>query len=293
MKAERIGVPNSGNAANNIPRVRKSRHQREVESLIREMSDSDSQARGDAALQVGDFEPDIAKLALPRLIELLDDNDEYVVVGALTSIRNLGSEVEMTKDALLKIVLKLGDEKHKPPNSRCGTGNQYNAAYALASIGSNAKEVVNELVEQIEKLVSKEDFDFDLVKFAVFALAMIGKDAEVARPLLMKFKNGEIKCSFDANGVRVPIDFSETKILPNVSLALAMIEEKEDEAIVYLKDWLSKKYFDDGTAIDELKKVAMISKCGIKLLDKLLGEKDLSKDAIKAVSKALKLASKK
>ena len=302
MKAEPVGASN----ASSLPKVRKPRYQREVEGLIQEMSNSGPRERGEAALQLGCYKPEVAAIALPKLVELLNDNDEYAVVAALTSIGDIGSEVEMQRDDLLKVALHLGNEKFKHPTSRYGSGPQYNSAYAIAKIGPNAKSIVKEFVEQMEELVSGKDldpkilvdqkllferlsnrepvpglFDHDLVKFAVLAVALIGKDAEIARPLLTKFKNGEVKSPFQLN-----------EILANVNLALAMIEDKEDEATAYLKEWVkANKYIDEHDDHDVLKNVALRSKCGVNLLNRLLNE-DISGAAKKAIVKALRRASK-
>ena len=277
MRVDNIN-PSNGTG---VPQDRKSSEQEEVAKLIKLMSGSIDDKRN-AALVVGCYKPEFAALALPKLIELLDDNNEFVVVGALTSIGNIGSEVEIQKDDLLKVVHLLNDKKHKHPYSIYGSGVQYNTAYAIEKIGPNAKTVVKEFVEEIEKLVSDKDFDPSLVEFAVLALAMIGKDAEVARPLLDKFKSGQIKSDWDLS-----------EVLDNVNLALAMIEPKEDNAITFFMDWVqSNKYIDGYKEIDKLEKVGGRSKCGINLLNRILNEKDISDTARNAINKALQGVSK-
>ena len=272
MRVDNIN-PSNGTG---VPQDRKSSEQEEVAKLIKLMSGSIDDKRN-AALVVGCYKPEFAALALPKLIELLDDNNEFVVVSALTSIGNIGSEVEIQKDDLLKVVHLLNDKKHKHPYSDYGSGVQYNTAYAIEKIGPNAKAVVKDFVEEIEKLVSDKDFDPALVKFAVLALAMIGKDAEVARPLLDRFKNGQIKSDWDLS-----------EVLDNVNLALAMIEPKEDNAITFFMDWVqSNKYIDGYKEIDKLEKVGARSKCGINLLNRILNEKDISDTARNAINTAL------
>ena len=278
MKTEAVIVPNSSGVA---PKPRKLRHQREVEDLIRQMSDSSADLKDNAALQVSCYKPEVAKIALPKLFELLGDSEERVVVAALTSIGVIGSEVEMQRDNLLKVVQYLGDEKFKHPSSSYASGVQYNAAYTIAYIGPNAKSVVKEFVEQIEKIISKGNFDLDLIKFAILGVAMIGKDALDARPLLMRFKNGEIKSQW-----------ALSEIMENVNLALAMIEANEDQAAAYLADWVkSNKYIDEPDDWDELKNVALHSQCGVNLLNRVLNE-DISSKAKKAIISALKRARK-
>lgn len=276
MQPIRIG---SGNIGNNIPATRELHYQNEIKRLIKLMSGSSIDDKRHATLQLSCYEPQDSAIAAPKLIELVNDNDEYTAVAALTSLGVIGSGVEIKRDDLLKIVSKLGDTKFLHPSSRYASSVAYNAAYALEKIGPNAKSVVKEIVEEVEKYLSNhEDFDLQFMKFAFIALAMIGKDAEVAKPLFIRFAEGHVKSQWDIS-----------EVIAHANLGLAMIEKNEDKAFGHLKAWvISNEDIDDYREVEKLENVGKRSKSGIVLLEKLLKEKDVNPTAKKSIRKAFK-----
>ena len=130
----------------------------QVERLIRELQDTDSDVRSIAAVTLGEIGPE-AEEAVPILIKLLQDQDAegFVRANAATALGKIGEGASKAVPALIN-ALEDQDEWVRA-----------SAAMALGEIGESASKAVPALVNALQ------DQDKYVRRYATGALGKIGK----------------------------------------------------------------------------------------------------------------------
>lgn len=149
---------------------------RTAQDYARDLEGTDRPARREAAYQLSRMGAG-ARVALPQLIQALDDDQQQVWFGAITALANLGPEAEPAIPALLK------ELENWQPFRKDRQGNQalYRTARALGAIGSQA-------IPALSNALSAEKWPV-----RAGAARALGFAGEPARPLTP----GLVKCLDD------------------------------------------------------------------------------------------------
>jgi HEAT repeat protein len=138
----------------------------DVDGLIKQLQDKDSDVRRRAARQLADAGPD-AKAAVPVLIAALKDSDLFVRRFSAQALGAIGPDAQSAVPALEKIIKDANEKKEV----------QEAAVVALGKMGPGS-------VERLSKIVKDLDNDITLRRRAAEGLGVIGPDAKDALPVL-------------------------------------------------------------------------------------------------------------
>jgi HEAT repeat protein len=154
-----------------------------VTELTEALGDKEPRVRAAVAESIGQFcrtDPEMARDAVPKLTELLQDADANVRVQSAFALGRMGSNAAPAVSVLAKLVVSDKEARVRKE-----------AAKTLADIGPESRSAVQELVKALE------DSQTDVRQYAALALGKIGPDASAAEPSLqktLKDKDQEVRC---------------------------------------------------------------------------------------------------
>ncbi len=195
----------------------------DVEGLIKQLKDTDSDTRRAAAKALADAGGD-AKVATPALVAALKDKDMFVRRFAAMALGEIGAD---PRDAVPGLKVALNDKKKEVQEA---------AAVALGKMGGEA-------VAPLTRVIEEGNHEAEVRRKAVESLGMIGAEARPAvKTLLDALKGGGGKKKM-ANPDDIRIE---------VVVALGNIASPGDKDVISAIENLTDKKQRDGT----LKKVA-------------------------------------
>jgi HEAT repeat protein len=146
----------------------------DVDGLVKQLKDKDSDVRRKAAKELANAGPE-AKPAVPMLIAALKDSDLFVRRFSAQALGAIGEEAKSAIPALEKVI-KDGNEKKEVQEA---------AVAAIGKMGSGSVEILSKIVKDL-------DNDITLRRRAAEGLAGIGPDAKDALPVLTDAVKGVV-----------------------------------------------------------------------------------------------------
>jgi HEAT repeat protein len=146
----------------------------DVDGLVKQLKDKDSDVRRKAAKELANAGPE-AKAAVPMLVAALKDSDLFVRRFSAQALGAIGEEAKSAMPALEKII-KDGNEKKEVQEA---------AVLAIGKLGSGSVEILGKIVKDL-------DNDITLRRRAAEGLAGIGLDAKDALPVLTDAVKGVV-----------------------------------------------------------------------------------------------------
>jgi HEAT repeat protein len=172
----------------------------DVDGLVKQLQDKDSDVRRKAARQLADAGLE-AKPAVPMLVAALKDSDLFVRRFSAQALGAIGEDARSALPALEKVI-KDGKEKKEVQEA---------AVLAVSKMGSGS-------VELLAKIVKDLDYDIALRRRAAEGLGAIGPDAKDALPVLTDTVKGVVpkgKKMDNTNDIRLEV----ADALGNIALA--------------------------------------------------------------------------
>ncbi len=189
----------------------------DVEDLVKQLKDKDSDARRAAAKALAEAGGD-AKAAAPALVAALKDKDMFVRRFAAMALGEIGAE---PRDALPGLKKALDDNRKEVQEA---------AAVAMGKMGGEA-------VNPLASVVKDGSREAEVRRKAVESLGMLGSEARSAVPMLLealKGGDGGKKKMANANDIRT-----------EVVIALGNIASPGDKDVISaLQDLTDKKQRD-------------------------------------------------